>query len=65
VGPDGIQCQPRVGLAECRPTCGAACPAERPHCVSLMLSAGCCSDAVERVDLCCANSDARDVTTCR
>jgi hypothetical protein len=65
VTPPGVsQCQPKVGLAECRPTCGAGCPAGRPHCVALPFSAGCCSDAIETVPVCCANSDARDVSTC-
>jgi hypothetical protein len=64
VTPTGVQCQPRVGVAECRPICAAGCPTARPHCVSLTFSSGCCSDAIETVPVCCANADAHDVSTC-
>jgi hypothetical protein len=64
LGPAGPVCQPRTGLAVCRPLCAGGCPAERPACVHLTMSAGCCSDAVETVAVCCANANARDVTDC-
>jgi hypothetical protein len=66
--PNGVVCDAKVGLAECRERCGSGakkCPVARPYCRSLSFSAGCCSDAFGQDDVCCANADAKDVTDCR
>jgi hypothetical protein len=64
--PNGVMCDTPTGPPECRPRCDAgACPASRPFCVAIGLSAGCCSDAFESVRLCCANADAKDNSNCR
>jgi hypothetical protein len=63
--PRGVTCDPPTGLAQCRPTCDlTGCPAERPHCRSIMLSGGCCTDVAVAGRLCCANAEATDVGNC-
>lgn len=66
--PNGVVCDAKVGLAECRERCSTGtkkCPAARPYCRTLSFSAGCCSDAFGQDAVCCANADAKDVTDCR
>lgn len=69
-GPPPFPCEVTTGIAECRPTCDAdsegdsGCPSDRPNCIVVLLSSGCCSDEIEHVDVCCANEDATDNTDC-
>ncbi len=63
----GFECSEAIGLGECRAYCGegAPCSGDRPHCATIRLSVGCCSEASEIVDVCCANDDATSVEDCR
>ncbi len=62
--PMGVECDDPIGLAECRPLCGDGCSGERPFCREIQLSAGCCSDAGDIAEVCCANEDATSVEDC-
>ncbi len=62
--PEGVECDRAIGLAECRPLCGAGCDGDRPYCKEIPLSAGCCSDAGDIAEVCCANDDATSVEDC-
>lgn len=67
LGPDGPVCSAPTGLRQCRKKCVPGppdCPADRPYCRSVPVTAGCCSDAIASTPLCCANSDATSVETC-
>jgi hypothetical protein len=66
LGPNGPVCGQASGLQECRVDCtkGTACPPSRPHCVTVSMAFGCCSDAIGTVRVCCANQGATSVTDC-
>lgn len=75
LGPGGVEeCGEPRGPAECRPVCLDSavtvagidpCPSTRPHCVGIDAASHCCSDAVTKIRVCCANADATDAATCR